>query len=220
MENRSIYYRLLAKRLKDERVGVVVEIDHITLAKYKVEKKATKTLNLSAGEATPLTPLAEMGTAAARERDMTHWSEIIDAINSLFADSGLSADDVVPEIEGVLRDAKKDPVLVAKAKANTDSDFNADNTVVTEVLSKFIDRRERSEEIINALLKEQNMETFANLLALLGFREYLATVDYSFPPADVTIELEPDARHLETKGLVGHSGGTGSASARDRGVGD
>ena len=161
-----------------------------------------------------------MGTAAARERDMTHWSEIIDAINSLFADSGLSADDVVPEIEGVLRDAKKDPVLVAKAKANTDSDFNADNTVVTEVLSKFIDRRERSEEIINALLKEQNMETFANLLALLGFREYLATVDYSFPPADVTIELEPDARHLETKGLVGHSGGTGSASARDRGVGD
>ena len=220
MENRSIYYRLLAKRLQDERVGVVVEIDHITLAKYKVEKKATKTLNLSTGEATPLTPLAEMGTAAARERDMAHWSEIIDAINSLFADSGLSADDVVPEIEGVLRDAKKDPILVAKAKANTDSDFNADSTVVTEVLSKFIDRRERSEEIINALLKEHNMETFANLLALLGFREYLATVDYSFPPADVTIELAPDAQHLEMKGLVGHSGGIGSASARDRGVGD
>lgn len=149
MENRSIYYHLLAKSLKDERASVVVEIDHITLAKYKVEKKATKMLNLSTGEATPLTPLAEMGTAASRERDMAHGSELI-----------------------------------------------------------------------NAPLKGQNMETFANLLALLGLREYLATVDYSFPPADVSVELEPDTQHLEMKELVGHpgspSGETGSAAARDR----
>lgn len=101
-----------------------------------------------------------MGTAEARGRDQGHWSEIIDAINSLFADSGLSADDVVPEIEGALRDAKKDEHLVAKAKANSDAGFNSDCSVVEGVLSKFIDRREKSEEITNALLRGQNMQTF------------------------------------------------------------
>ncbi|EKA61002.1 helicase, type I site-specific restriction-modification system restriction subunit [Janibacter hoylei PVAS-1] len=96
----------------------------------------------------------------------------------------------MPEIEGILRDAKRDPDLVAKAKANSDADFNADNTVVASVLSKFIDRREKSEEIVNALLKGQNMDTFAQLLAMLGFREYLATVDYHFPNENVAVEVE------------------------------
>ncbi|RWU83552.1 hypothetical protein CWN80_07160 [Janibacter hoylei PVAS-1] len=105
-------------------------------------------------------------------------------------DGGLSPDDAVPEIEGILRDAKRDPDLVAKAKANSDADFNADNTVVASVLSKFIDRREKSEEIVNALLKGQNMDTFAQLLAMLGFREYLATVDYHFPNENVAVEVE------------------------------
>lgn len=190
LENRSIYYRLLAKRLRDENESIVVEIGNISLAKFKVDKVGTKTLNLGTGEATPLTPLAEMGTAEARERDQAHWSEIIDAINSLFADSGLSADDVVPEIESVLRDAKKDEHLVAKAKANSDADFNSDGSVVEEVLSKFIDRREKSEEIINALLKGQNMQTFANLLALIGFRDYLARVDYSYPSEGMAVEVD------------------------------
>lgn len=90
---------------------------------------------------------------------------------------------------GRLAGRQEDPALVAKAKANTDSDFNADNTVVTDVLSKFIDRREKSEEIINALLKGQNMETFANLLALIGFRDYLARVDYMYPSEPVHVEV-------------------------------
>ena len=175
MESRAIYYRMLAKRLADENVGITVDIDNLVLTRFKVDQKAAVKLSLATGEATPLSPLAEIGTAAARERDQAHWSEIIDAINSLFADSGLSADDAVPEIENILREAKKDPALVAKAKANSDADFNSDNTVTAAMLSKFIDRRERSEEIINALLKGQNMDTFRTLLALLGFREYLAT---------------------------------------------
>lgn len=190
MESRSIYYRMLAKRLRDENSGIVVEIGPVALAKYKVESKGARTLDLTSGQATPLSPLAEMGTAEARERDQAHWADIIDAINSLFADSGLSPDDAVPEIEGILRDAKRDPDLVAKAKANSDADFNADNTVVASVLSKFIDRREKSEEIVNALLKGQNMDTFAQLLAMLGFRAYLATVDYHFPNENVAVEVE------------------------------
>lgn len=197
MESRSIYYRLLAKRLRDENTGIVVEIGPVALTKYKIENKGARKLDLTSGEATPLSPLAEMGTAEACERDQAQWAEIIDAINSLFADSGLSADDAVPEIEGILRDAKKDPDLVAKAKANTDADFNADSTVVTSVLRKFIDRHEKSEEIINALLKGQNMDTFARLLAMLGFREYLATdpqsrMDVTYPDAGTEIGIVAD----------------------------
>ncbi|WP_424348040.1 type I restriction endonuclease subunit R [Kocuria sp. CH-021] len=193
MESRSIYYRLLAKRLADENVGITVAIDNLVLTRYKVQQKTQVKLDLAAGQATPLTPLAELGTAETRERDKAYWSEIIDAINSMFADSGLTADDVVPEIENILRDAKKDPGLVAKAKANTDADFNSDNTVVATMLGKFIDRRERSEEIINALLKGQNMDTFRELLAMLGFREYLASDTSAPSPGDIKVDAHDRA---------------------------
>lgn len=184
MESRSIYYRLLAKLVQDDNAGIAVAVDDLVLSRFKVQKKEPVSLNLATGAATPLTPLIEMGTARARERESAHWDDIIDAINSLFADSGLSADDAVPEIENALRDAKKDSALVAKAKANTDLDFNSDSTVVAAVLDKFIDRRERSEEIINALLKDQNLETFQSLLALLNFRSYLASDTDTDPKAE------------------------------------
>ncbi|WP_165165259.1 type I restriction endonuclease subunit R [Corynebacterium qintianiae] len=174
MESRSIYYRLLARKLANDHAGVTVAVDSLVLTKFKVKDKGQVKLKLSGGEATPLSPLSEMGTAEARERDQARWSEIIDLINSLFADSDLSADDAVPEIENILRDAKKDQDLVAKARANSDADFNGDAGVVATMLTKFIDRRERSEEIINALLQGQNLDGFQHLLAMLGFREYLA----------------------------------------------
>lgn len=174
MESRAIYYRLLARRLADDHAGIEVSVDNLVLTKFKVEKKSKVTLKLSDGEATPLSPLSEMGTVEARERDEAQWSEIIDLINALFAGSNLTADDALPELENFLRDAKKDQTLVAKARANSDADFNNDATVTTTMLAKLIDRKELNEEMITALLTGQNMDNFRELLTALNFRKYLA----------------------------------------------
>ena len=174
MERRSMYYRLLAKRLRDEESGIKVKVTDIDLARYKIENKGAKSLDLARGEATPLTPLAEMGTAEARERQSVQWSEIIDAINGLFADSGLTGDDAVQQLELTLRKTKENPGLVAKAKANTDQDFNTDPGVVSAFLATVIDMAQNNAQFTTALLKDQNHGSLAALLEMLGFRTYLA----------------------------------------------
>lgn len=173
-ESRAIYYRLLSKKLAEDHPGITVDIDNLVLSKFKVKKKGKVQLKLT-GDPTPLSPLSEMGTAEARERDQVRWAEIIDLINEIFAESGLTADDAVPQLEDFLRSAKKSINLVAKAKANSDADFNSDSSVMSDMLTMLLDRHAKSETFVNALLKGQNMAGFQNLMAMLGLREYLAS---------------------------------------------
>jgi len=199
MEQRVIYYRFLAKRLRDEQSGVKVRVADITLSRYKIDTLGSQTLDLAKGEATPLTPLVEMGTAQARERDLAQWDEIIAAINSLFADSGLSADDAVQQLELTLRKTKENTDLVAKAKANSDQDFNSDPGVVSAFLSTVIDMAQNNADFTTALLKDQNHHSLAVLLEVLGYRKYLATVDYAFPDDAISVEIAPDSPHAKAK---------------------
>ena len=199
MEQRAIYYRLLAKRLRDEQSGVKVRVADIALSRYKIENKGSQSLDLAKGEATPLTPLAEMGTAQARERDQAQWDEIIDAINSLFADSGLSADDAVHQLELTLRKTKENTDLVAKAKANSDQDFNSDPGVVAAFLTTVIDMAQNNADFTTALLQDQNHHSLSVLLEMLGYRKYLATVDYSFPSDLISVEIDAHAGHSQSK---------------------
>ena len=41
MEQRAIYYRLLAKRLRDEQSGVKVRVADIALSRFKIDNKGT-----------------------------------------------------------------------------------------------------------------------------------------------------------------------------------
>ena len=188
MEQRAIYYRLLVKRLRDEQSGVKVRVADIALSRYKIDNKGSQSLDLAKGEATPLTPLAEMGTAQARERDQAQWDEIIDAINSLFADSGLTADDAVQQLELTLRKTKENSDLVAKAKANSDQDFNSDPGVVAAFLTTVIDMAQNNADFTNALLKDQNNDSLARLLKSLHYRKYLAS-DYALLHEGTTVDV-------------------------------
>lgn len=190
MEQRSIYYRLLFKRLRDDQSGIKVRVTDIALSRFKIDNRGSQTLSLARGEVTPLTPLAEMGTAQARERDQARWDEIIDTINSLFVDSGLTADDAVQQLELTLRKTKENSELVAKAKANSDQDFNSDPGVVAAFLGTVIDMAQSNAEFTNALLKDQNHHSISALLQMVGYRNYLANADNALPDPSAQTESE------------------------------
>jgi type I restriction enzyme R subunit len=177
MEQRAIFYRFLAKRLHNEQSGVKVKVADLELTRYKIEERGKQNLELAKGNATPLTPLVDMGTAEARERDLARWDEIIDAINSIFADSGLSADDAVHQLELTLRKTKENTGLVERAKANSDEDFNSDPSVVAAFLSTVIDMAQNNADFTNTLLRNHNRGSLSALLEMLGYRKYLADVD-------------------------------------------
>lgn len=79
---------------------------------------------------------------------------------------------------------------MAKAKANSDQDFNSDPGVVAAFLSTVIDMAQNNMDFATALLKDQNRHSLAALLEMVGYREYLATVDLPPPSQPVQVGID------------------------------
>lgn len=94
------------------------------------------------------------------------------------------------QLELTLRKTKENSDLVAKAKANSDQDFNSDPGVVAAFLSTVIDMAQDNADFTTALLKDQNHHSLSVLLEMMGYRKYLATVDDAFPKETVAVGVE------------------------------
>lgn len=103
------------------------------------------------------------------------------------------------QLELTLRKTKENTDLVAKAKANSDQDFASDPGVVGAFLTTVIDMAQSNTDFTTALLKDQNHDSLTALLEMLGYREYLATVDYAFPNQPVEVEIKHNQRTRETE---------------------
>lgn len=102
-------------------------------------------------------------------------------------------------LELTLRKTKENTDLVAKAQANSDQDFNSDPGVVAAFLTTVIDMAQNNADFTTALLKDQNRHSLSALLEMLGYRKYLATVDYSFPSDSISVEIDAHAGHSQSK---------------------
>lgn len=174
MEKRSIYYRALNQVLGSDTSDIDLNVAHIQMTHYRLAKSGEQNLDLRKGEPTPLTPLTEMGTGAVREPENALWSEILDAINALFADSGLSQDDAIQQLEQTLRTVKTDTELVARAKSNTDADFNGDPSTMNAFIDAVLQGAKNSELFTDAVLRHQNAKTLVDLFRLISLRSYVA----------------------------------------------
>jgi type I restriction enzyme, R subunit len=174
MEKRSIFYRALNQALTSDTSDIDINVSHIQMTHYRLTKREERPIDLAKGKPTPLTPLVEMGTNNAREPEGAQWSEILDAINSLFADSGLSDVDAIQQLEQTLRTVKSDAQLVARAKANTDADFNSDPSTMNSFIDAVLQGSKTNEIFTDAVLRDQNARTLVDLFRLIGLRSYLA----------------------------------------------
>lgn len=181
LEKRAIFYRALGQMLTVNPDVVTVDLSTIVMTHLRTDTTGDVTVNLETGEATPLTPLAAVGTGQLREDDKVHWTEVLDAINTLFSDTDLSEEDRIANLETTLRKTKQDPDLVNPARHNTDEDFYADPSVVEKFLRAVIASHEASAEYTDAMLKGQNKASLVYFLRTIGFRDYLASATARLP---------------------------------------
>ena len=104
----------------------------------------------------------------------------------------------VQQLELTLRKTKENADLVAKAKANSDQNFNSDPGVVEAFLTTVIDMAQSNADFTTALLKDQNHHSLSALLEMLGYREYLAAVDFVYPNQTIEVEIGQKQTTRET----------------------
>jgi type I restriction enzyme, R subunit len=176
LEKRNIFYKALSAALDsltdDDQDHV--SLPGIVMTHYKVSKGAAQKLDLDTGEASPLAPLIAVGGGELHNPENAQWSEILDAINELFAGTSLTEGDLIIQLDNVLRTTKNNAALVETAQNNTNEDFYQDLKVITEFLAAVLTGHEANVEFTDTLLKNQDHASLVKLLQRLGFREYLA----------------------------------------------
>ena len=177
LEKRYIFYRALTAVLNVTGTDVAVNLSNIVLTHHRVQQGDQQKLDLEAGEATPLTPMTEVGSAQLHDPENAQWGVIIEAINELFAGTTLSEADRIANLDLTLRKAKQDPDLVEAAKHNTDQDFHHDSAVVTAFIEAVLAVQESNVEFTDTVLKDQNYASLVKFLEKVGFRKYLAGDD-------------------------------------------
>lgn len=176
LEKRNIYYKALSDALNSATNPdrETVDLPGIVMTHYKVKKGEPKKLDLGTGEASPLAPLIGVGSAELHDPENAQWSEILDAINELFAGTNLTERDLIVQLDNVLRTTKNNAALVETAQNNNNDDFYQDLEVIKEFLSAVLLGHEANAEFTDTLLKNQDHASLVKLLQRLGFREYLA----------------------------------------------
>ena len=177
LEKRYMFYQALARSLEVVGTDVDLNLDGLAMTHHRLSQQKGEKLDLESGEATPLTPLVAVGSGGLHEPDKAHWKQIVDTVNKLFAGSGLSEQDALAQLDQVLRKTKANPELVEAAKANSDVDFHSDAKVVNGFLEGVLDLQNTSHAFTDTLLKGQSFDGIMALLAMIGFRKFLAGED-------------------------------------------
>lgn len=173
LEKRYIFYRRLAAVLTTPPDIAVVDLTGIELTHHRVAPKAPATLNMETGQATPLTAMIGVGSAELHDPKNARWSEIMEAVNDLFAGSNLSDADKLAGINLVIQKAKQDDHLVAIAKANSDADFAGSNDAFDAIVNAILGAADSTVEVTDTLLNGKNRQLLMKLMTAIGLRSWL-----------------------------------------------
>ena len=121
LEKRSIFYRLLAKRLHDDTTRDDIDLSSLSLVAVRQVDKGTADLGL--GERVGLKGMTEAGTAEKRDPKMVALQDVIDRLNDLFGAEDFTASQPESFVRGLLDRMLEDEALVQQARVNSVKQF-------------------------------------------------------------------------------------------------
>ena len=122
IEKKAIFFRLLAREIRDNSPRESIDLDGVELAKLGFRQLETLRLDLG-GEDGALKPLTGVGTGNAHDPVLTTLREAIEQMNTLFDDEGLTNGDFEGFITYVAAKAGEESKIQNQAKANTLEQF-------------------------------------------------------------------------------------------------
>lgn len=157
LEKLYVFTRFLLKKLPRREDSGQFELgDDVALQYYRLQKMSEGAIDLADGEAEPLKGPTEVGTATAKE-DQVSLSSLIDRLNERFGTEFTEADKLF--FEQVVQAASEDETLRAAASVNSIENFGIVFDKMLEGL--FIERMEGNEAIFSKLMNDSRFRDVA-----------------------------------------------------------
>jgi len=121
LEKRSIFYRLLAKRLHDRNDQDDIDLSSLSLVAVRHIDKGQTDLGL--GERVGLRGMTETGSAEKKDPKMVALQEVIDRLNDLFGAEDFTASQPESFVRGLIDRMLENEALVQQARVNTVRQF-------------------------------------------------------------------------------------------------
>jgi len=123
LERRSIFFRLLSRRIRTGPQGDPVDISDVQLVRVKQRRGVTGDLPLAKGEPEKLRPISGVGSGIQRDPKLGKLTEVVARLNELFSDEFIDTAQRQTWVEAVLHGMLANELLVAQARANTPAQF-------------------------------------------------------------------------------------------------
>jgi type I restriction enzyme R subunit len=167
LEARYILYKHLEPLIRPENIRQPIDLAGIILTHHKVRSSPSMTISLGTAddEEHGLQPITGVGTHSPRDPIQAKLTELIEKLNTLFADEGITDADTVGLFYHVAGKMMENEEINKQAKANSREQFEQSPAIATVVIDAVITALDNYQSMGKKVLQDHaKMERFKALL--------------------------------------------------------
>ncbi|WP_046469665.1 type I restriction endonuclease subunit R [Allosalinactinospora lopnorensis] len=166
LEKRSLFLRLLARRLTGRDGAEAIDFSAVELTHIKQTRATEQALNLETGQAEPMKPATAPGSGAARDPRMVRLHEVLAKVNELFAGEDFTQAEQQSWVEGIVTVLMDDQTVVTQANANSKKQFVESPDLTDAVTEAVLGNQTSHTKMADHFLTDDHVK--AAMVKLLG----------------------------------------------------
>ncbi|MBI4941415.1 MAG: type I restriction endonuclease subunit R [Actinobacteria bacterium] len=166
LEKRSLYLRLLQRRLTGRVVAVDLDLSAVELTRIKQWRSGEHELDLGGGEAHPLKPVSGSGTGSTHDPRLVRLAEVLAKVNDLFAGEDFTPAEQQSWVEGLITVLMDDEIVRRQAGANTKEQFVESPDLSEAVTDAVIGNQSSHNKMVDVFFGDERVKV--QLVKLLG----------------------------------------------------
>lgn len=157
IEKRLIFFKRLIPLLEFGRERETIDVSQIKLTHHKLSSKGQRSLALSSGEESPLSPLTAAGSGSVQDKEKALLAEIVARVNDLFQ-GDLTDDDQLVYVNNVLKGKLlESETLVQQAEHNSKEQFANSPDLSKAIVDAIMDAFEAHSAMSKQALESQRV---------------------------------------------------------------
>ena len=169
LETRYYFYDYLGRLIREVNRQSTIDLSGLVLTHYNIYPKGKVSITVEPEE---LKGITAAGTAVAKTKEQALISELVEALNDLFADEQLGDEHVVAHAKHLIATVGKIPVVIDQAMNNSESQFLESPDVYKGVVDGIINNLDAYNSIQSKVFETKDAtRKFVSLVASAIYKE-------------------------------------------------
>jgi type I restriction enzyme R subunit len=166
LEKRSLFLRLLARRLTGRVGAEAVDFSAVELTHIKQARSGDHELDLSTGDLVQLRPVTASGSGVAHDPRMVCLAEVLEKLNDLFAGEDFTVAQQQSWAESIVTVLEADATIQAQAHANREQQFVESQDLSNKVTEAVINNQATHSRMADYFFTDDRLQ--AEVVRALG----------------------------------------------------